>query len=130
MRTALYVAEAESGWIKVGISINPERRRADHAREFRRMGDKLARFEVAGYVTDFPQSVEWWIKLHCLFSGGKPLRGREWFTGVQFDDVLQAMKERVADEARLDAVRQAALTRQLSRANGIIAGYKTGRLPA
>ena len=84
----LYVLEATGGLVKVGFSIAPRNRRIGHVSDLKKRGLVITREWLS------PEHVEAGLNekallAFCRHAGGVNCgMGREWFSGVSFDDVV------------------------------------------
>jgi len=84
----IYVLEVSDGLIKVGLAGFPAGRLKKHGRDLRRDGREILRHWVS------PQHLEAGVNEETLITSCERLGGahhglaREWFSGIQFDDVV------------------------------------------
>ena len=93
----IYVASGDR-FVKVGITTRPKARAQAIARDFRKLGDAMARFSVmpgmpAGY------GVESSIR-RDLAALADEVHGREWFLGLAYTEVENMVRPRVMSVRR------------------------------
>jgi hypothetical protein len=91
----LYVAVGESGLVKVGITSKPKKRAYETARAFKKRGDKMVRIKFTPpSIAAF--GVESGICSH-LAGLAESTTGREWFTGLSFDDTYRHVHDEMIE---------------------------------
>jgi len=96
----LYVAEGERGLIKIGMTTNPAAREKSLRQEFARRGEKMVR--MVPCTGDIPNArgPEWYVA-RLLSEMATPAKGREWFTGVPFDDACRLLHQHAQTSGHL-----------------------------
>jgi len=85
----LYVLEVTGGIIKVGFSVEPKARLKQHARASEKKALTVTREWVSPVHVEAGLNEEELIA-SCERLGGVSCMGREWFSGVRFDDAVAA----------------------------------------
>jgi hypothetical protein len=86
----LYVLEVTGGLVKVGFSTAPKARLKQHARDTRKKALAIIREWVSPKHVEAGRNEEKLIASCGRLGGTDCGMGREWFSGVHFDDVVAA----------------------------------------
>lgn len=91
----LYVAVGESGLIKVGVTRNPKQRAYETRGLFKKRGDKLRQIKYCpGLYLAFGVEASLCRELSGMAT---QVHGREWFTGLDFDEVYAIAHDSLMD---------------------------------
>lgn len=94
-----YVALGRNGLVKVGMSIDVEKRAQSLRKEFKAKGDELCTIESCEKIPR-ARGVEWALIHHCEKQFARH-SGREWFVGADFRtlvDLARKLTEEMRDQ--------------------------------
>jgi Rha family phage regulatory protein len=94
----LYVLQLSTGVIKVGKSVNPEKRVAQHESDARKYGC----FIEKQYISEKTKLSEDRLIFFCKIKGGIVNSGKEYFINVDFDEVVEFLKQNELEGDRQD----------------------------
>ena len=93
----VYAVLFSDGWLKVGRGRNPESRIGSHASVSAMRNATVERSVVSGLLADSGSAEAELIELCSM--RGIAVHGREWFTGVDFDEVCRLFDRRFKGDA-------------------------------